>query len=501
MTAQRPNVLVVLTGQQTADAMGAAGNPYLSTPHMDALAAAGTRYRRAYCGQPLCAPSRTGLLTGRLPSASGAADAAGATGTAADGAAGATADGAASEPPLGRVFAEAGYDCVYTGSWHLPEHEAPDGRGFRRLHPTGTEGTDGIDGADAGFTRTVTGFLTRPRSRPFLLLLPLPEPHGISAWARGQDPSTGPLPAPPPAALCPPLPANHPRAPYEAGLPRLAQRARPHTHPTAEWREDDWRRYRHAYYTLVERADQQLGTVLAAVREHRRWSGRETVVVFTSDHGDGAGAHGWNEKWALFEEVVRVPFLIGGPGVAAGEVSDRLLSVGEDLLPTLCDLTGVPLPPDLAGPTGPEGPTDRVGPAGPTPSPSPSAGHQPEPQLRPGLPGRSVLAPEPRETVVVETRWELPGFEDALGRMIRDERHKYVCYAWGEHREQLFDLTEDPGEMVNLAADARNAALLDRFRTLLAEHCAGAGDPFGRFVPVRDTLAPQPQPAPAPNRV
>ncbi|MEK2493007.1 sulfatase-like hydrolase/transferase [Kitasatospora purpeofusca] len=179
-----------------------------------------------------------------------------------------------------------------------------------------------------------------------LLLLPLPAPHGISAWARGQDPSTGPLPAP-----------------DEAGLPRLAQRARPHTHPTAEWREDDWRRYRHAYYALVERADQQLGTVLAAVREHRRWSGRETVVVFTSDHGDGAGAQGRKEKWALFEEVVRVvrvPFLIGGPGVAAGEVSERRVPVGEDLLP-----------------------------------------------------GRSVLAPEPRETVVVETRWELPGFEDA----------------------------------------------------------------------------------------
>ncbi|MFB8203263.1 sulfatase family protein [Kitasatospora purpeofusca] len=478
MTAQRPNVLVVLTGQQTADAMGAAGNPYLATPHMDALAAAGTRYRRPYCGQPLCAPSRTGLLTGRLPSATGAARATGAA-----------AGGAVPEPPLGRVFAEAGYDCVYTGSWQLPEQEAPDGRGFRRLHLTGA---DGNDGNDAGFTRTVAGFLTRPRSRPFLLLLPLPEPHGISAWARGQDPSTGPLPAPPPAALCPPLPANHPRAPYEAGLPRLAQRARPHSHPTAEWREDDWRRYRHAYYALVERADQQLGTVLAAVREHRRWSGRETVVVFTSDHGDGAGAHGWNEKWALFEEVVRVPFLLSGPGVAAGEVSDRLVSVGEDLLPTLCDLTGVPLPPDLAGPTGPEGPTDRVGPAGP--APSPSAGHRPEPQrepqLRPGLPGRSVLAPEPRETVVVETGWELPGFEDALGRTVRDERHKYVCYAWGDHREQLFDLTEDPGEMVNLAADARNAALLDRFRRLLAEHCAGTGDPFGRFVPAPDAHAP-----------
>ncbi|MFB7380728.1 sulfatase-like hydrolase/transferase [Kitasatospora purpeofusca] len=81
---------MVLTGQQTADAMGAAGNPYLATPHMDTLAASGTRYRRAYCGQPLCAPSRTGLLTGRLPSTTGAARA---TGAAADGAVSGTAAG------------------------------------------------------------------------------------------------------------------------------------------------------------------------------------------------------------------------------------------------------------------------------------------------------------------------------------------------------------------------------------------------------------------------
>ncbi|MER6363731.1 sulfatase-like hydrolase/transferase [Kitasatospora sp. NPDC001527] len=425
MTDRRPDVLVVLTDQQTSDAMSAAGNPHLDTPHLDALAAAGTRYRQAYCAQPLCAPSRASLLTGQLPSALGV------TGNEALG-----PDGTAPEPLLGRVFAEAGYDCAYGGKWHLPELDLPEGRGFRRIHPAGD---------DAGLARAAAAFLHRPRPRPFLLVLSFLEPHGICEWARGQDPRTGPLPAPPPAAECPPLPANFPPAPYEARLPRLAQRAWAHTHPTAEWREDDWRRYRHAYYALVERVDANLGTVLDGLREHRRRTGRETVVVFTSDHGDGAGAHGWSQKWALFEESVRVPFLVSGPGSAAGEVSDRLVSTGPDLLPTLCDLAGVPAPP--------------------------------------GLPGRSVRAPEPRETVVAETRWELPGFNNALGRMIRDDRHKYVCYAWGDHREQLFDLAGDPGEMVNLAVDARHSALLDRFRALLAGHCARSGDPFARFVP------------------
>ncbi|MFE2106110.1 sulfatase [Kitasatospora sp. NPDC059463] len=425
MEDRRPDVLVVLTDQQTADAMSAAGNPHLATPHMDALAAAGTRYRQAYCAQPLCAPSRASLLTGQLPSALAF------TGNEAAG-----PGGEAPEPLLGRVFAEAGYDCAYGGKWHLPELDLPAGRGFRRIHPAGD---------DAGLARAAAGFLSRPRPRPFLLVLSFLEPHGICEWARGQQPKSGPLPAPPPVAQCPPLPANFPPAPYEARLPRLAQRAWAHTHPTAEWREDDWRRYRQAYYALVERVDAHLGTVLDALRAHERTTGRETVVVFTADHGDGAGAHGWNQKWALFEESVRVPFLVSGPGSTPGKVSDRLVSTGPDLLPTLGDLAGIPLPP--------------------------------------GLPGRSVRAPEPRETVVVETRWELPGFNNALGRMIRDGRHKYVCYAWGDHREQLFDLAGDPGEMVNLAVDARHAALLDRFRTLLAGHCARTGDPFARFLP------------------
>ncbi|MFJ9693958.1 sulfatase [Kitasatospora sp. NPDC101183] len=414
---RHPDVVLILTDQQTADAMSAAGNPYLRTPAMDALAAAGTRYPHSYCAQPLCTPSRASLMTGRLPSAVGV------TGN----------TGGPEDPLLGRLFTEAGYDCGYGGKWHLPELSLPEGRGFRRIHPAG--------GDDAGLARAAAEFVRTPRERPFLLVASFLEPHGICEWARGQDPRTGPLPAPPPTAELPPLPANFPAAPYEAALPRLAERAQPHTHPTAAWREDDWRRYRHAYYALVERVDRHIGQLLAAVAEHDR----ETVVVFSSDHGDGAGAHRWNQKWALYEECVRVPLVVTGPGVPAGAVDERLVAAGLDLIPTLCDLAGLDTPQ--------------------------------------GLPGRSLRAPEEHASVVVETRWEIPGFNNALGRMVRSGPHKYVCYAWGDHREQLFDLAADPGELVNLAVDARHAPLLDRFRGLLAEHCAAAADPFARFVP------------------
>ncbi|MGW7584808.1 sulfatase family protein [Kitasatospora sp. NPDC054768] len=414
-----PDVVLILTDQQTADAMSAAGNPYLRTPAMDALAAAGTRYPNAYCAQPLCTPSRASLMTGRLPSTVGV------TGN----------TGGPEDPLLGRLFTEAGYDCGYGGKWHLPELDLPADRGFRRIHPAG--------GDDAGLARAAAEFVRAPRERPFLLVASFLEPHGICEWARGQDPRTGPLPPAPPVPRLPPLPANFPVGPYDPALPRLARLAQPHTHPTAEWREDDWRRYRHAYYALVERVDRHIGLLLEALAE--RGTDRGTVVVFSSDHGDGAGAHRWNQKWALYEECVRVPLVVSAPGVAAGAVDERLVAAGLDLIPTLCDLAGI------------EGPD--------------------------GLPGRSVRAPRPHDSVVVETRWEIPGFNNALGRMVRAGRHKYVCYAWGDHREQLFDLAADPGELVNLAVDARHAALLDRFRALLSEHCAEVADPFARFVP------------------
>nr|WP_255519063.1 sulfatase-like hydrolase/transferase [Kitasatospora sp. SID7827] len=416
--------MVVLTDQQTADAMSAAGNPYLRTPAMDALAAAGTRYTDAYCAQPLCTPSRASLLTGRAPSALGV------TGN----------SGGPADPLLGRLFRDAGYDCGYGGKWHLPELDLPAGRGFERIHPAGD---------DDGLARAAAAYVGAPRERPYLLVASFLEPHGICEWARGQPPRTGPLPPPPPVPELPPLPSNFPTAPYAPALPDLARRAQPHTHPTADWHEDDWRRYRHAYYALVERVDRNVGTLLAALRKDR-----DTVVVFSSDHGDGAGAHRWNQKWALYEECVRVPFLLAGPGVPAGAVDGRLVNTGLDLIPTLCDLAGIAPPPGSSGPSDPS-----------------------------GLPGRSVRAPDPHPYVVVETRWEGPGLQNALGRMVRAGRHKYVCYAWGDHREQLFDLAADPGELVNLAVDARHAEPLDRFRRLLAAHCAAGADPFARFVP------------------
>ena len=114
----------------------------------------------------------------------------------------------------------------------------------------------------------------------------------------------------------------------------------------AAFTPDRWRLLRHVYYRLVEKVDAQIGQILTALRE----IGQEenTLVVFTSDHGDMAGAHELNQKHSLYDKSARIPLIVAGPGVAAGHVVDEPVSHA-DVLPTLCDLAQVDPPAGIPG--------------------------------------------------------------------------------------------------------------------------------------------------------
>lgn len=395
------NVLLVLTDQHSADALSCAGNPYLETPALDALAARGTRFTNAYCTQPLCTPSRASLMTGRMPTEVGVTRNEGALDT--------------YEGTMPQIFGAAGYDCGYAGKWHLPELAVPQESGFRNLHGP----------SDDGLVEACHAFMKEPRDRPYLLVASFTEPHGICQWARGQVPPSGPVPA----GEWPPLLPNHGVGGYDAELPRLAQAAQPHSYPTATWTEDDWRAYRHAYYRLVERADAMVGRLLDAVDLN------DTFVLFTADHGDQAGAHRWNQKWVLHEECLSVPLITSTGG---GAVSHQLVSNGLDVLPMLV----------AAGP----------------------------PVVR-------------RDAVFSETEWVVPGMQHLTGRSVRTEHFRYTCYAWGRHREQLFDLRTDPGELVNLATTSHYGQALRSHRDLLRAHVQATGDRFVRFLPAEKEIS------------
>jgi arylsulfatase A-like enzyme len=222
------------------------------------------------------------------------------------------------------------------------------------------------------------------------------------------------------------LPANH-------QLPEGAPDALRPPYPSfrgyayEKWGERQWRLHRWTYARLTDRVDAQIGIVLRALRD----AGLEdnTLIVFTSDHGDLDGAHRLEHKSFFYEEAARVPFIVSWKGVTKVGSVDRshTVSSGLDVIPTLCDFAGIQ-PPD-------------------------------------GLHGRSLRAlAEGR----VPSHWrEGVVSEMKQGRMVCSGRYKYSVYATGQQREFLVDLQTDPGEMKNLAGDPAESTELDRHRDLL----------------------------------
>ena len=415
--SQRPNVLIITTDQQRVDATSAVGNKWLKTPHMDSIAAQGVSFTRSYCSYPLCSPSRASLHTGRMPHEIGV-----------------DRNSVPTDPnvPLsGQLFRAAGYDTGYAGKWHVPEVYPEDGiAGFEVLNKSTRKGKLARDVDQATMTAAIE-FLQRKREMPFLLVVSFINPHDICLLAGEDSPlleDVWKTYGPSDGADLPPLPANHG---LTVGQPDSIARRAKHD----DWDETHWRRYRHAYYRMVEDVDRQVGQVLEALRRANQEA--NTVVVFTSDHGEGLGSHLWTGKMMYYEEEAAVPLIVSWKGVTpAGRIDREHLVSTLDVLPTICDYAGVAGPPVMRGES-----------------------------LR-------ELIDEPekagREFVVSEMAG---GGTGGSGRsfMVRTKQYKYMVFPGVPQAEMLFDLQADPGEMKNLAGQATLAAELERHRRLLAQ--------------------------------
>lgn len=427
MTAQ-PNILIILTDQQSASAMSCAANPDLHTPNMDRLADAGVRFTNACCTHPLCTPSRMSLLTGRMPSAMGI-----------KGNAGLIPQELRSQE-LGTLLRAAGYDCVYGGKWHaggpihLPDITKDD-HGFVPIC--------GFD--DNALPGACVRFFQQPHDRPFLMVASFDNPHNICEAGRDSELPWGDVPPAAPQRY-PNLPPNFQPSTYEPQA-LVLRRSLVLSHLMAmDYTEDRWRQYRHDFFRLVEMVDAHIGTILDGLDASAL--ANNTIVIFTSDHGEMAGAHQLGHKQVLYEESVGVPLIIRDGRRPQPRVDTHLVSNGLDLLPTCCDYAGIAPPERLWGTS-----------------------------LRPLVEGRDV--DDWRDQVVAETWFNAPPHQ-AEARMVRTQRYKYIAHRAGKNREQLFDLQRDPGEMVNLAVEARFKDVLNEHRARLAQWCVSAGDLFGR---------------------
>ena len=425
----RPNILFINTDQQGLDTLSAYGCPGINTPNMDRLAAGGTSFMESYCADPVCCPSRASWFTGRPPAENGVVLN--------------SVPIVADMPDLGQWFTKHGYEAVYVGKWHVPARD--NAKSFRVL----PGGTGQGELSDAAVSRACQGFLLNRRpGDPFFLTAGLLQPHDICYWIMQHDADIGELPYPELADRLPELPPNFQ---FDTREPqRLAQRRRPNARGggTGTWSELHWRYYIWSYLRHVEMVDAEIGRILDGLEDSDY--AQDTVVIFTSDHGEGRARHQMVTKGYLYDEAAKVPLVVSWPGeVGEGRRDAEHLVSGLDFAPTVCDYAGIEPPPNARGRS-----------------------------LRPLLEGNSVAW---REFVVASSA--------ITGRMVRTPDYKYITYR-DDPTDQLFDMKSDPWETKNLAAEPQYASVVEDHRKILADWEA----PF-ELAPIRTPKRPRRAPA------
>ena len=451
----RPNVLLIVADQHKADVMGNAGHPVAKTPWLDRLAESGVRFDRAYCQDAICVPSRTSFMTGLYPRTTGCLD-------------------NPNKPPghdklfpLQHVFQHNGYRTGCFGKRHLPnigelalgwdrsattispKQDPSDEnyidwvtqRGQLDAHKRDFGGSHGADlmshitevreenRTSTYATDKTLEFLTecKDEGRPFFCWTNYIFPHQpytpLKKWADMYPPQKTELPesVSEPLENLPPEMQNWRR-----------NTKRPWNLAAAAKNHDLYRRYVAYYYALTSEVDACVGRIMDGL--DRLDLSDETIVIYTSDHGDFVAAHGMVEKCALghnvYEDTLRIPLIVAWPKrFLEGAVNKSLVEL-VDLYPTLMDLLDLKRPMDA-----------------------------------PALPGKSLIRsltenkPTGRkyavsenwnQTTVITERYKLgvwidPGPIERYKR--RDNRQRFS--------DQLFDREKDPLELKNLIDDPK----------------------------------------------
>jgi len=467
MPDERPNILLLMTDQQRGDCLGIEQHPVLQTPYLDSVGGTGVRFARAYAACPVCVAARRTLMAGQRPRRHGVL---------------ANYDTLLEDATLPDELSKAGYQTHLVGKLHLwPERklygfhsaEWADGpgfglrmstqdfcpqakrasrendylrflwrRGIKMPNPSFAHGMDG-NGFPARpwhldeqfhFSNWCADYAVdflerRDPTRPFFLKvsffhphtpvtppncywdlymgMDLPEPH-VGEWARNcEAPSRG-------------MPVTHPRVRLEPAV---------------------MKQYMAGYFGCITHIDSQIGRILRVIP-------RNTIIVFTSDHGEMMGDHHFMRKGLPYEGAARIPLLMNFPqsfGLPAGQVPDAPVEL-MDVMPTLLDAVGAPVP-------------DTV------------EGRSVLPLLRGGNDWREYLHGELAHTGIVEK-----GRRTGM-HYLTDGKRKYVWYP-GLGQEQFFDLERDPHEMQDLThAPARNDEVAF-WRTRLVQELADRPEAF-----------------------
>lgn len=455
MLSQRPNVLMLYTDQQRADAMRCAGNDEIYTPNLDRLASKGVRFSQHFCNAPVCMPSRVSMLSGRYPHDLRIL----ANGTPVP----------EDVVTLPTILSRQGYYTANIGKLHFVTHANRDYRqphpayGFDHLEISDEPGP--YDDAYRAFVRQrmpdqlehISRFVYPPASRKWREIVGLDEgiehPDMASPWVprvfTGEDEATHtafvgqrtceflasrsgngqPF-------FCisgfysPHSPLFAPKQYFDLyerdklkvpGFPSKIDAQR----KEAGQDDDMMRAAKHGYYAMVSEVDHWVGRILDQLES--QGLADNTIVVFISDHGEFLGEFMRWGKGRPEDCSSRVPLIIRNPLIdtaTEGQVCDALVE-SVDVLPTLLEACAVPTPPWTHG-------QSLIG----------------------ALKGES--GPSRQHVLIEQDDW----------KALRDKTHRYVLHEDG--REALYDVTTPLGEYTNLAEDPQQQSLLAEFRLALS---------------------------------
>lgn len=335
----KPNVLIIHTDQQSWWTVGAYGGTLVKTPHIDSLADEGAIFKNFFTNSALCTPSRGAFLTGKYPHANGAYT---------------------NDIPLNpgeKTFASylqsAGYETGYAGKFHLAGKPKPgwvvtgkkfgfaDSRYlFNRGHWKKIDQAPGktprvnpyhVIGDKQSYTtdwltQKTLEFISQKRSKPFCFMVSIPDPHGPYTVRKPYDKMFDPKKLP--------LPESY----FKAGKNR-PDWVKPSKRLGRKNRENKLRKFKSQYLGEVACIDENVGKIIARLKKLGIYD--NTILVFTTDHGEYMGEHGMLGKNSLYETAYRIPFIVRYPAkIKPGTVVNRIASV-VDFAPGLLALAGV----------------------------------------------------------------------------------------------------------------------------------------------------------------
>jgi arylsulfatase A-like enzyme len=469
--ADRPNIIFIMSDDHAAHAISAYGSRVNTTPNIDRLAREGMRFDNVFVTNSICTPSRAAILTGQYAHRNGVPvfnrfD--------------------SSRQTVARLLQAGGYYTGMIGKWHL----GSDPAGFDRWEILPGQGAymDPVlytaAGEKAYTGRYVTDVITdlafdfirtRPSGKPFFLMMHHKAPHRnwVPEEKYRQAFETRWIPEPPTlwdsyATRTDALHENRQRVsadltrsdlklvpPAElTGTDRLrwlstkpdevtatigGQRVTLTGEALTRWK---YQRYMQDYLATVQSVDDSVGRILGLLDS--TGLSKNTIVIYTSDQGFFLGDHGMYDKRFMYEECLRMPFLVRWPaGIKAGAVA-RAMALNVDFAPTFLDAAGLPVPADMQG--------------------------------RSLVPVLKARTPADWRTSMYYRYYHDPGDHNTRAHYgVRTATHKLISF-WKSGQWELFDLVNDPAELHNLYGQPGHAAITAELKAELLRLKQALGD-------------------------